>query len=74
MEYFGRVHGKAVPAFAMLLTTGMILVGSVIEFVSCVVLPLRVVTVALLLTWVAPVSLISTDCGIDEALTNLRIR
>ena len=32
----------------MLLTIGTILVGSVIEFVSCVVLPLSVVTVALL--------------------------
>lgn len=63
---------KVGAAFVMVLTTGTILVGLVMEFVSCVVLPLRVVTVALGWTLAAPVSLTSTCCGSDEAFTSLR--
>src|SRR5580700_11731666 len=74
MAYFGTVWVNVAAAFAMLPAVGTMRLGSVMELVSCVVLPLSVVTVAWLRMWAAPVSLIATRCGIGEALTSLRWR
>ena len=48
MVYCGMVWVKVSAALVIVVTTGTILVGSVMELVSCVVLPLSVVMVALL--------------------------
>ena len=56
----------------MLLITGTMRVGSLMEFVSRVVLPLSVVAVALLRTCAAPLNVISIDWGIEAAFTSFR--
>ncbi len=47
MVYCGTVWVKVSAALVMVVTTGTMRLGSVMELVSCVVLPLSVVTVGL---------------------------